>query len=258
MKGIVKGLIIGGIIAAVGVIILIAALAVNGWSVKDPHFEMHSYTSEGEFNTLVVNIGAGSVETEFYDGEDIVIEYPHSKEYKTEITTDGTTLVYSAKLKRIISFGKLNIPTAVIKLPEKLFNMEFDIGAGSATLCDGVYGKVDIDIGAGAFNAANIECENLICDVSAGAVKINAITCNAADIDVSAGAFKTDIMTCQRTAVDVSAGSATIKFTGAKSEYGITTDVSAGSCNVISQTGTTDKTISIDVSAGSVNINFEN
>ena len=258
MKAIVKGLIIGGIIALIGVIILIAVLAVNGWSVKDPNFEMQTYTAEGDYTALEIKIGAGSVKTEFYDGENIVIEYPVSKAYKTEFKTEGTTLIYSAEMKRIIWFGTVNIPDAVVKLPNKLIDIEFDIGAGSAYLADGVYGKVDIDIGAGSFNAANIECANLVCEVSAGSAKINAVTCSTADIDISAGSFKIDKITCQITAIDVSAGSANIGFTGARSEYGITTDVSAGSCNVISQTGTTDKSIDVDVSAGSVNLSFEN
>ena len=259
MKAIVKGLIIGGIIIAVGVVILIATLAVNGWSVKDQNFEMQTYTAQYDAPSIEIDFGPGSVKTEFYDGDKIIIEYPSSKRYKSEITDTETVLKYETKARWFINFGSVDIPDTVIKIPAgSVLNVEFDIGAGSAYLADGVYGKVDIDIGAGSFNAVNIECADLNCNISAGAVKINAVTCNTADIDISAGSFKIDKITCGRTVIDVSAGSANIGFTGARSEYGIRTDVSAGSCNVIPQTGTTDKSIDVDVSAGSVNLSFEN
>lgn len=259
MKAIVKGLIIGGIIAAIGVIILVATLALNGWSVKDTNFEMQTYTAVYDASSIEIDAGPGSVKTEFYDGDKIIIEYPTSKRYKSEITDTETVLKYKSKTRWFINFGIVDIPDTIIKMPAgTVMNVEFDIGAGSAYLADGAYGKVDIDIGAGSFNAANIGCADLKCNVSAGAVKISAITCNTADIDVSAGSLKIDKITCQKTVIDVSAGSANIGFTGVQSEYRITTDVSAGSCNVIPQAGTTDKTIDVDVSAGSVNISFEN
>lgn len=260
MKGVVRGLIIGGVIVALGIVIILVTLGVNDWHINENegNYEMKSYTAEQECGALEISIGAGTLVTEFYDGDRIVIDYPDSNSLKTGIEFEEGKLSYHSKPKWYkILFGANKIPQTVVKLPKTLtIDITLDISAGSLTLADGAYKNVTLNMSAGSFRAGRIECGEFDFDMSAGSAGIDEVVCGKFICDVSAGSMKTDKLTADETDVDISAGSVKLNMTGAQSEYGITTDVSAGSCNVSSQTGETNKRINVDVSAGSVTIGF--
>lgn len=255
MKGTVKAIIAGVVIMVIGAGILIGALAVNGWSFRTPKFEMQTYTSSADLTKLDIKIDAGSVKTEFYDGEEIIIEYPSSSIYKTTVTEKEGSLVYTAKIRGLVRLA-WNIPDTVIKLPEKVYDCKFDMNAGSVILADGRYGLISLDIDAGSFKAGAVTCGNVNIDMSAGSFKADSLDCTGFVLDMSAGYASAAKMTCPEINIDLSAGSAVIGLTNAKSEYTISTDVSAGKCNVSPQTATTGKTIKVDISAGNVEFSF--
>lgn len=264
MKGIVRGLIIGGMIAVIGIAVLLVGLYLNGWKFTafNENYTMETYTATEDNTSLDLEVAANKCNIVFYDGEKIEIEYPVAKSFKFEFSENSGTLKVSNKSKwySFSSCGvNLNVPVTTVKLPKGItYNVKLDIGAGATTLADGTYGTVYIDIGAGAFNAGTIVCDELKCDVSAGALNIDSIQTEKVKLDVSAGALKIDKIEATDIDVDVSAGSVNLGFAGAKTDYTILVEKSAGSCNVQSQTATTGtKRIDIDVSAGSINASFE-
>ena len=74
MKAIVKGLIIGLIVIVIGAAILITALALNGWTFKKPEFVNQTFTATEDNTVIKIDVGAGAVKTEFYDGDKIQID----------------------------------------------------------------------------------------------------------------------------------------------------------------------------------------
>ena len=66
MKAVIKAIIAGSVIIGIGLIVLIVALALNGWKFM-PKFEMAEYVAEGEIGELKIDNAVGNVKTEFYD-----------------------------------------------------------------------------------------------------------------------------------------------------------------------------------------------
>lgn len=278
MKKVVKFIIIGLVIALVGVAILIGGLAVNGWRLKSNiRFETRTYTAESQSTVLKLDLNAGSVVTQFYDGDKVIIEYPYANEYVTTIYERSGQITLNNKIKWYATFGiSLDIPKTYIKLPsDVVFDVTMDIDSGEAELSDGTYGKISASLDAGTFKAGNIECTGFECDLDAGSVNITSLKCNAFECDLDAGTVKvttlySDTIECnldagtvkfeyatsRNTRIDVDAGTVNIGFTSPKQEYTVSSRVRAGRCNVGAQTGTTDKKIVVELDAGTVNLTF--
>lgn len=282
MKAWVKGIIAGAVIAAIGVVVLIVGLYMNGWKYPDIeyNFEMQTYTSEnGDTKNLKIDIDAGSVKTEFYDGETVTVEYPECDVFGYEITEINGVLEVKTVQKsfwRWFRWGTVNIPATTVKLPESIFyNLDILMNAGSVTVADGAYGNVTLDIDAGTFTAGEIMCGDLNINLDAGTVKAGSIVCDNFGADLAAGTVTVneivaDKLICElsagtvslkniqsnHTSIEASAGTVNASFTKAQSEYNINVNKSAGTCNVDTAQGTTDKTIKVKISAGTVKLTF--
>lgn len=277
MKGIIKAVIAGSVIIAIGIAILVIALALNGWTISQPKFEMKRYEATEENTSLKVEFGAGSLKTVYYDGEKIAVEYPEARGYVGEITEKDGKLSFKTRSKILfINIGRWNVPDTVIYLPKNVtYDIDFKLGAGSVELVSGNYGEVKIEVGAGMFTAAGLYCDNIDAKVSAGMLEITSAECNVFDAKVSAGKLNIASAFCntfngkvsagklsasslsaEKISANVSAGSLELRVSGALTEYSVSTSVSAGSCNLSDRTGTTDKKIDAKVSAGSLNITF--
>ncbi len=239
MKGVIRGLIIGGVIIAVGIAIILITLGVNGWSIENMKFTANTFTAEGDCTSLEAGIDAGTLKTEFYDGDKVIIDYPTADGLEARVIEENGKIIFVSDLKWYKSFFSFRrIPDTVIKLPKgAIIDVSFKMNAGTIELADGTYTNVNIDINAGTFNANSISCDTFVCDMSAGTMLVNRLTCAKTKIDMSAGTVK-------------------LSMSGGQNEYAIHTKVSAGSCNVSSQPGETDKRIDIDISAGTAKINF--
>lgn len=258
MKGMVKGIIIGIVIIAIGLGLTITALALSGWKIN-PEFEMQTYTAENENTAIDITLNTGTFKTQFYDGDRIIIEYPSSSNTRVSISENDGSFRFEAKTKFFSFLGPFvgDIPDTVIKLPSAVrFSVRLNINAGKATLADGAYSRVSIDMDAGDFDCGNIECDDFTCDLAAGQITVNRVKCDSFKGEIDAGKILVHATECGTADLRISAGDLNMGFTGDKSEYGITTRVSAGSCNVDGQSGTTDKRISIKVSAGSARLSF--
>ncbi len=283
MKGVLKGLLIGGMVAAIGVAVLIVGLYLNDWKFTafgSEDYTMETYTETQSNTNLKLDLDAVKFNVEFYDGDKVTVDYPVSKSYNVKIFEESNTLTVKRwrKWYRFISWhGTDTLPEAKIKLPKDgVYNVEIEVNAGTTTLADGTYGNLSVDLNAGAFVAGNINCNFFECEVNAGKAELQIIDCAAAKTEVNAGtlnvnALKSDSLNLKinagnadiksvdalRTKIDVNAGTAYLSFNGIKSDYSVTVDKSAGKCNLSQQIATTgNKTITVDINAGTVNAIF--
>ena len=271
--GIISGILILGLIYFIIMVAISCAI--------DPKFTKAHYEQQTEsVQNIKIDSEVGEVETVFYDGDKIEIEYHTSNIYKVEISEKNGTLTYKLHGKRWLMLrGTINYPKATIKLPEGcVYNLDIDMSAGSTTVGGGTFGDIkidlsagsvklsgntvcnslDIDLSAGKVNIGKVKCEgSFIIDLSAGTVAVDEAECKRLVIDLSAGTVGIGTLTCPKINIDLSAGTVNLGVVGRQSQYTITVDKSAGKCNVGNQKGTdTDKKIDIDLSAGSVTIKF--
>ncbi|MDE5789392.1 MAG: DUF4097 domain-containing protein [Clostridia bacterium] len=250
---------LGIVIFAIGLTLFITGLALNGWKFK-VEYEMQTFTAAEENSTLDLKISAGSIAVEFYDGENIEVNYPDSVNYGYEVKEKaGTLKVKPVNRLHFNWFGWNDIPTVTVKVPSgKIMNLKLDLSAGAATVASGEYGNVRISMSAGSTTAGDLKCGELITHLSAGKIAVGGAECSSLDVRLSAGVANISDVVCNDIDIDLSAGSAKLSVIGNKSEYTVSVDKSAGSCNLVNQSGTVaGKKIDVDLSAGSVEVTFK-
>ena len=282
MNKFVKCLIAGGIIFAIGIVVLIIGLSLNGWTT-DPEFTAESWTQqESKIKSISIKFDAGELETEYYDGDKIIVDYYVADVYKVTVNQNGDNLTIDTGFSRKFGwFGwwfNIKIPKMTVKLPMgTTYDLSVHLSAGTVKIAGGTFGKIDarvsagtlsfqgntkcdninIDLSAGTVNIGNSECGSFKLDMSAGSANISNLTCSSLVVAVSAGSANITNITCPKIDVKVSAGSANIGVIGAKSEYTLDVSKSAGNCNISSSTGSDpNKKVTVRLSAGSVTINF--
>ena len=266
-------------ILILGIIYFIVVSAIS-CSINATFTEAHYAQQTGSVQNIKIDAQVGEVETVFYEGDKIEIEYHTSNIYNVKIDENGGTLTYRQHIKRwLMLTGTINYPKTTIKLPaSEIYNLDVDLSAGSTTVNGGTFGNLNIDLSAGKVNLSGqtvcnslyvhlsagkvdigkVECAGKVkINLSAGQVDIDEISCTNVDIDLSAGTVGIGKLTCPKIYVDLSAGTVRLGVVGQKSEYSIAVDKSAGSCNVSNQSGTdANKLIDVDLSAGNVTISF--
>lgn len=260
MKAVIKAIIGGSVIIGIGLIILVIALALNDWKFL-PKFDMEHYAAEGEITELKIDNSVGNIKTEFYDGDEITVDYPVSSRYSASVEEkDGVLTVNGLNKKHWYNFTILpnTLPVTLVKIPQNtILKLTVTVNAGKVELAAGSYERAQFTVNAGSLTAHGVVCPELKCEVNAGAISIQSLESASLDCKVRAGAFNAERVACPLINVNVSAGSAGLKVAGNKEDYTILVDKNAGSCNVTSQTGAEpDKKIDIDVAAGSVSVSF--
>lgn len=263
MKGFVKVIIAGAVIIGLGIAILLIALGLNDWSFT-PKFEMQSFTAEQENTSLSVKLDAGRLKIIYREdgGDKIQITYPEAKSYKTTVTEKDGKLSLVGNIHHWYTFTwGITFPETVIMLPKNtIANVEITLNAGTVDLAGGEYQSVKIKVNAGTCHVGEISgCNTLDLTVNAGTLNVDGAQSNNVRSEVNAGAANIKKIDSAQTEVTLSAGSATLAFTGAKTEYNATVNVSLGTCSgLATQTGSGGKNISISVSAGSATVSFLN
>lgn len=262
MKSVIKALIAGAVIAAIGVIILIAGLSVNGWKFENIKYTMQTFTAENENTALDIRLNTGSLKTEFYDGDRIVIEYPTAERFETLVAEDEGKITFHGLHRsdwHILNLGINNVPDTVLKLPKNvLLDVSVLLDGGRVYLAgDGQFGNLKILMDAGTLQTENLVCETLVCELDAGTVKIGSAECKTLNCNLDAGIVKIDKLNCLSSVFDLDAGIVEAGFTGKQEEYTVHAEVSAGSCNLNNQSGTTEKKIEVNLDAGTVKCKFD-
>ena len=159
MKGVIKCVIAGAIIIGIGVALLVVGRSINGWSFQtNVEFEMQSYTAESENTALDIEIEAGVLRTEYYDGDNIYVEYPFAQNFKTTVYEKHGTFHFENDFRTFFFvFGTPKIPETVVKLPQGIaYDIELHMSAGTVKLAGGEFGKIDLHMSAGT-----LKCESM-------------------------------------------------------------------------------------------------
>lgn len=250
---------IGVVIFAIGLALFITGWALNGWKFK-VEYEMQTFNSTEENDTLDLKISAGSIAVQYYDGDNIEVTYPDSINYGYEVKEKaGTLKVTPVNRVHFNWFGWNDIPTVTLKVPSgKVMNLKLDLSAGAATVASGEYGDVRISMSAGSTTVGSLKCGDFRTHLSAGKITVGGAECSTLDVHLSAGAADIGNVVCDDIDIKLSAGSAKLSVIGNRSEYTVSVDKSAGSCNLVNQSGSAaGKSIDVDLSAGSVEVTFK-
>ena len=266
MKGWVKGIIAGVIIAVIGVVVLIIGLSLNGWkyAYSLPDFETGTYYEKKENTDFQVEINAGRIRAEFYNGNKIRIDYPYAEEYEPTIAEESGTLIFKTpeiKWHKFNRFGSCiaeQFPLTRIYIPQNnACNLQIKVNAGTVEFVgSGTCGNVEVKLNAGTLKIGPLICDDFDCQVNAGTVNIAGLQCKVLKSEVNAGTCKIQDVVCGDITTKVSAGSLKLTVDAKKSEYSIIVDKKAGSCNVSGQIGTASKILRVYISAGSANVTF--
>ena len=279
MNKIGKAIAAGVAIIIIGAIIMVVALGLNDWKIDDS-YEMKAYDAENVVTSIKLDFAVGRIQTRFYDGERVKVEYPENRFLSTACSeANGELTVKTTSNVRWFNFGSLfrPIPEAVISVPKgSELNLDFSVNAGTVDIAEGSYGEIKISINAGTvnlndaacgkfsaklnagtFNAGKLSAATVDCVVNAGHIKIDNAACGKFVGNVNAGKIALSELKCDDIMLDVDAGSIELKVDGTKADYTVTAKVDAGNCNLSSQKGNDPlKQINIDVDAGSAIVNF--
>lgn len=258
MKGFVKAIIAGAVILGIGVAVLIIALGLNGWTFA-PNFTTEEFTSAEENTSLDIHLDAGRLKIEYHDEENIVISYPVANGFLTEINEENGTLSFEGNVKHWYTFScNVTFPETVIKIPgNTIKNVDITLNAGTVDLPDNTFENLKIKVNAGTCTVGDISGAKIVdIGLNAGTVNIGGASTEKLICEVNAGSANVRKIDCPLTNVKVSAGSASVEFTGAKTDYTAAVDVSTGSCNGLSSQTGGNKQINVKVSAGSCNVSF--
>lgn len=248
---------IGISVLVIGIVILVAGLALNGWKF-DVEYEMQTFTSQEDDDKLELEISAGSVEVTYHDEENFEIIYPESYRYGYNVTEIRGKIIVSPKSHFGIWFGWNKIPAMTVKIPRgKVIDFSLHMSAGSAEVASGEFTDFKISMSAGTANVGDVKCNNFTAKLSAGTVTVKSVETDRTEVKLSAGSATFNGVKCGDITVHLSAGAVNLSVIGSKDDYNISVDKSAGSCNVGSQINVqSDKRLSVDLSAGTVNVSF--
>ncbi len=263
MKGFVKVIIAGAVILGIGIAILIIALAVNGWKFdfKETEYEMKSYTAEGQFDTLSVDISAGEVDIVYYDGETIKFDYPENNRFTATVTESKSEISFVSKKKHFWdwwSSWSTNLPKTTISVPQNCkLNLNIDLNAGIINLPDGEFEKLNLHLNAGEIKGNEITASSLEFKMNAGTAKFESLKCASSTFKLNAGTVSVEKLACDKITANLNAGTATLGVVGTATEYTVDITKNAGACNVNNHTGTNEaKSITGKMNAGSLNVTF--
>ena len=263
MKGFVKCIIAGAVILGIGIAILIIALAVNGWKFdfKETEYEMKSYTAEGKFDTLSVDISAGEVEIVYYDGETIKFDYPENNRFTATVTESNSEISFVSKKKHFwdwINWGTPSLPKTTISVPQDCkLNLNIDLNAGTINLPDGEFEKLNLHLNAGEIKGNEITASSVECKMNAGAAKFESLQCASSTFKLNAGTIEISRLECDKITANFNAGTATFGVVGTATEYTVDITKNAGSCNIDNHTGTNAaKSITGKMNAGTLKVSF--
>ena len=263
MNGTVKAIIAGAVILGIGIAIVLLVLGLNGWDFNvNKNWETHKYECADTVSDIDIDFSAGEMQIEFYDGEQIEVEYSSSERFTTEFkVTNNTLYISTSQVRWYNSFLWFNkIPATKMYIPRSWqLNFDIVINAGAVTFAEGGnYGNIHVELNAGTISMKNVNCMSCNLEVNAGAMNLSDLSCNKLTCEVNAGSVNVKELKCDNINIDISAGSANLVVAGRKEDYTVKVKKSAGSCNLTNQTGTdANKRIDIDISAGSANISFE-
>lgn len=234
MSRLVKAVISGVVIATIGLIIMIAVLGINGWKL-DNSLEDKMFECTTDISTININFDIGTLNTEYYDGDKIKIEYQQSKRLEVDIDETSVSGELHIKTNSKFKFFGINYwfyksPVMKIKIPKNyVVDLKGNINAGIANFASGNYGVIDMNMNAGVMNFENIKCDNFKFILNAGKIKIQNIETGTAYYKVNAGDLKIAKMLCDNFDINLNAGNTLINELSSDK---FTAKINAGTLNL--------------------------
>lgn len=286
MSKLLKSVIAGIIIFAAGLAITLVGVAVSGWKSPFAYAETEQFTAQtyavqsAAITEIDADLDSGGINVEFYDGDNIEVEYYSSPHFTLSVKERGFCLDLRGRTRLWVVLGSVNIPATTVRLPkDKNYNLDLDLSAGQATIAAGNYGNIKAELGAGTLTfSGEVNCAMLEVDISAGKAEADGkLCCRMLEVDMSAGSFfareadvagelkidnsagKAEIsrLTCPVMELDASAGDIKLNVVANKEEYTVEAERTSKHCNLLPQRGTDPlKRIEIDISAGDIEVNF--
>lgn len=155
------------------------------------------YTDE---NKIEIDIKYGNISVSTHDGSEVIVTGSTNRGTDSiELNKSGNSIKIKDNSKDNVNFDlfskndssdKMNID---IKVPRNFQgDLDFDYGAGEATITGLKCNKVDIDSGAGKLNLEDIVFEKLILSAGVGQSNIN-LTEKCGDIEIDGGVGEINI-----------------------------------------------------------------
>lgn len=258
MKSVLKGLVIGLTLIAVGLAVFLFGFGLNGWTLLPDYTKnVQAYKPE-KIELLEFDADAGNIRLQPYDGENIRIEYYTSSLYSVTVSASGNTLNYKSRYRQWSNVFGYSMPESVVYLPQdNLYDIRVDLQTGYFKFSEGAYGKADISARAGAVRLlGQTAFTSFGVNVRAGAFNADNLVAGAAIISVTGGATRVNRLECGNISLVVRAAAGDFAVTGSRGEYNTVVTQSAGSCNIDSHAGSQNKDLNIRITAGTVNVRF--
>ncbi len=257
MKSIVKWIIVGAVIAALGLVLIIVGACLGGscygyrenWTDTEQSFN-------GQITAVKADVDVCNLEISYYDGESVLVTYPESGLRKNAVSVNAGVLTLNSELTSSVYNYSKNFPTAAIYIPNSyMVSLDIETDAGEITISDGVYGNFNLEVDAGVINIGVCTFNTVTMSVDAGTVNAENLTCSSLVCDIDAGTVKFSKLTCPNIQINVDLGSVKACLAGSREDYTAVCSVDLGSCN-ISSGGSGANILQISVDAGSAKITF--
>lgn len=270
-----KMMIAGGVIIAIGLIITLVFVGLNGWRFES-EYEMKTFESTEKVTSLDIDFSVGHLTVKYVDSDKITLEYPESKSFRTDCSvSDGKLTVSNGRRHWYNFFGFYHLPATTLSLPKGLaVDLDLEMNAGNVYIEGGEYGNVKIYLNAGNLTLGDSSCASFECKLNAGGadfgniesdsvyVKLNAggvnlkdVSCTNMRLELNAGNVSTGKCSLDDLWVKINAGTVNITLDGAQADYSIAVDKNAGSSTISSSHGGAKK-ITAKINAGDLNAYF--
>ncbi len=237
-------------LAVIGVIVLVIAMAANGWELSalgSGEYDTTEYEIHEEFQS--VSIQSDTEDIAFVPSEDgkcRVVFYEQEKVQHTAAVQDGTLAIGrddSRKWYETISLFSFDSPKMTIYLPEGEYAaLSIDENTGDIEIpADFSFESVDISVSTGDVDCRASATGQMKIGTSTGDIRVEGASVGALSLSVSTGRVEVSSVACEGdAAVSVSTGKAKL------------TDVSCGSLASAGSTG--DITLKNVIAEGLISI----
>lgn len=218
MKKGTKKYIVGGCLVGAGIVLIIIACCIGGFSMlrdfrgvmidfDGVHFYDENEKLQTEEDSVMVNGDVKKLDMEIEYGEviiktgnvnDVEISTKNIIEKRFSYEVDGDTL--KIRYKGGFSFFTWKSDAHIyVTLPEgtKFEESSLENGAGSMEISDFISDKIKIDNGAGELSMKNVTADTeLKIKSGAGAVRLENISCGALNVDSGVGEVRVEEAVC--------------------------------------------------------------
>lgn len=261
--------------------VIIVALGIGIYGIERIEFTEKTVEFEAA-DKISIDVDTAELEFYTYDGSEISVTYPDSKEITFDVNVENGVLTVCRKdnrawYKRIYSvygndcsiriaipksntiFGidaELTTGSAVFTDVTVAGSIEYEASTGSVSLKNVKADSIDLCLTTGSIEIYGVECNSFSSEASTGKAKGNGIKCQALDIETTTGSISIESIQADKIALRTSTGSINGSIIGDKKDYTISASAKTGSNNLMPQEGMTDKTLNVKATTGSIDIDF--